>query len=428
MPGRSSSPWLHGCPGSARDSMHFTVTSASVRRFERRAFPRGMSSSKVLRFATASVFFLVLSGPGSAAAECAVSGTTPRLDVPAITCEVGEPCVISIDLSLADPPDEETIKTAIATLTSDKAITCTACSVETPAGYGNCAFNPATCGFFLGDAFDQTNELSEGTIASISLTCDVPGSHDLDLETVSFGSPAGSPVEGCGQAATLTCEIPCAADGDCAALDDPCNVGVCSSGTDTCTTIPRDDGAPCSLCPETLDSFCHTASRAKLDYNEKKAGKEQMGLRWQKIQAAISQADFGDPIGDDTVVSSCIYDDSGSLVHEFSVARAGDDCAGKPCWKSKGTRGYGYIDKDGSSSGVSKVDYLSGDVGRGKAAVKGKNDEKKGLTQLPAGLASALSGNVAPTIQMITDSGFCVGATLNDIRDDGPSRYRAQKR
>jgi hypothetical protein len=29
---------------------------------------------------------------------------------------------------------------------------------------------------------------------------------------------------------------------------------------------------------------------------------------------------------------------------------------------------------------------------------------------------------------MITEAGFCVGATLNDVKDDGPSRYRAQKR
>jgi hypothetical protein len=153
-----------------------------------------------------------------------------------------------------------------------------------------------------------------------------------------------------------------------------------------------------------------------------------MNLRWQKVQTAITQADFGDPTVDDTVVANCIYDDLGSLVHEFVVARAGDTCAGKPCWKTKGTRGYGYVDKGGSATGISKMDYLSGDAGRGKAAVKGKNDAKKGRTSLPAGIAAALAGNSAPTIQMLTDSGFCVGATLNQVREDGPLRYRAQKR
>jgi hypothetical protein len=401
--------------------MEATATSASRYRI-------GPSSFRRSGLVAAVASLLILFHPDTSQALCTDPETTPRLDVPAVVCEVGAPCTVSIDLSLAEPPNEESIKSTNATLVSNKAITCATCSVETPAGYGNCAFNAGSCTFFLGDAFDLVNEFFEGTIATVSLTCDAPGTHILDLADVSFGSDTGFPIAGCGQSATLSCVISCDEDGDCSSLDDSCNVGVCAGANGTCTTIPRDDGAACSLCPDTLDSFCHDAARAKLDYNEKKAGKEKMNLRWQKIEAVTARGDYGDPIDDDTVVSACIYDDSGSLVREFVVDRAGATCAGKACWKAKGDRGYGYTDKDASAIGISKMDYMSGDAGRGKAAAKGKNDAKKGLASLPAGVASALGGNTAPTIQMITEAGFCVGATLNDVKDDGPSRYRAQKR
>ena len=116
------------------------------------------------------------------------------------------------------------------------------------------------------------------------------------------------------------------------------------------------------------------------------------------------------------------------MIQEFIVNRAGDLCDGKDCWKEKGNKGYGYKDKEASAAGVSKIEYLSGNPGKGSAKTKGKNDAKKGLTSLPTGVAAALSGNMSPTIQMLTSDGFCVSATLNEIKEDDPFRFRAQKR
>ncbi len=382
-----------------------------------------------LRLGIVAALALMAWAPTVAQAVCADPGMTPRLDVPLVTCALGQPCAVPIDLALDDFPNEERVKTVSATLTSNKAMTCVTCSVQSPAGYGNCIFNAGACSFFLGDPFDVVNEFGEGTLANLSLTCDELGIHDLDLTATTFGDSDGGLVEGCGQAAAISCGIGCDDDLDCSSLGDQCHVGVCDGGNSVCTTTLLSEEPACAIsCPVVLDPFCLDAGRAKFDYNEKRAGREKMNLRWLKIATATTQADYGDPLNGAMSVATCIYDDAGSLVQEFLVDRAGEVCAGKPCWKTKGTRGYEYKDKETSATGVSKIDYLSGDAGKGRAGTKGKNNAKQGHTSLPTGVAAALSGNPALTIQFLTQGGWCVGATLDKIKDDGPLRFRAQKR
>ena len=409
--------------------MIVTVSSALGRRLA--CFASGRWMSFALRSGIVTAFSLALTAWNSTAAQavCADPGTTPRLDVPAVTCALGQPCNVSIDLSLDDFPNEERVKTVSATLTSDNAITCASCSVQSPAGYGNCIFNAGACALFLGDPFDTVNEFGEGTLANITLTCDELGIHDLDLTGATFGDSDGGVIEGCGRAAAISCGIACDDDLDCSSLDDQCHVGVCDGGTSVCTkTLVGEDPSCAISCPDTLDPFCLDAGRAKFDYNEKRVGREKMNLRWQKIATATTQADYGDPLNGATSVATCIYDDAGILAREFVVDRAGDVCAGKPCWKTKGTRGYEYKDKETSATGISKIDYLSGDAGKGRASTKGKNNAKQGHTSLPTGVVASLNGSTALTIQVLTEDGWCVGATLDEIKEDGPLRFRAQKR
>ncbi|MFT4569424.1 MAG: hypothetical protein ACI8TX_000642 [Hyphomicrobiaceae bacterium] len=183
-----------------------------------------------------------------------------------------------------------------------------------------------------------------------------------------------------------------------------------------------------AACPATPALGCLTGGRASIQYNEKKAGKEKMKLKLTNIEEATVQGDFGDPVNSFTEVALCIYDDFSDLVQEFVVARAGDTCAGKPCWKAKGTKGYGYKDKDVATQGVAKIGLKSGDAGKGKADALGKNNVAKGQTSLPLGVVAALGGNVSPTIQLITGEGVCVGATMNTLKKDDGLIYIALKK
>jgi hypothetical protein len=94
----------------------------------------------------------------------------------------------------------------------------------------------------------------------------------------------------------------------------------------------------------------------------------------------------------------------------------------------KGTKGWGYQDKGASAAGVSKIGYGAGDPGKGKADAAGANNAAKGLTALPAGVAAALAGNAAPTMQLVTSDGLCIGATMTEVTKDAGGVYQARKK
>jgi hypothetical protein len=179
----------------------------------------------------------------------------------------------------------------------------------------------------------------------------------------------------------------------------------------------------CALVPAT---GCNVAAQAKLDVNEKKAGKEKTKLQWKKLADATVQGDFGDPVAGTTAVAICIYNDADALVQEYIVDRATEQCAGKDCWKAKGTKGYGYKDKDNSSDGIAKIGMKAGDPTKGKTDAQGKNNSAKSQTSLPVGVVAKLTGSLAPTIQMVTSDGFCSTATMNTVKKDEATRYSAQ--
>lgn len=126
----------------------------------------------------------------------------------------------------------------------------------------------------------------------------------------------------------------------------------------------------------------------------------------------------------------CIFNDAGTLLSQQQVVvdRAGQTCGKKPCWKATGKQGLAYQDKTAAADGVTKLQFVGGAAAKGKASAQGKNDVAKGLTHLPTGIASALSGNTAPTIEMITSDGLCIGATMNKVGKDEGGQYNAQKK
>src|SRR4029077_11609915 len=137
---------------------------------------------------------------------------------------------------------------------------------------------------------------------------------------------------------------------------------------------------------------------------------------------------FGDPVGGSTIAALCVFNDAGAQVGELIVDRAGQTCGTKPCWKPTGKQGLAYQDKMASAAGVTKIGFVGGAVGKGKAKAQGKNNAAKGLTSLPTGLSAALTGNTSPTIELVTSDGLCVGAKMNRVVKDEALRYKAQKK
>ena len=200
------------------------------------------------------------------------------------------------------------------------------------------------------------------------------------------------------------------------------NTVTTTTSTSSTTTTTLSEVATCPAAP---DPGCIGAVRAKMQYSEKSAGREKMKIQWSALDDDTEQADFGDPVDGETGIAACIYDDADLLVGEFQVDRAGEDCAGKPCWKRKGTKGYGYKDKNGSDDGIGKLSLLAGEAGRGKASISGKNNSKKAQFDLPTGVVAGLTLQIEPTLQILAGDGVCISAKINSVvKDDGVS-YKA---
>jgi len=111
---------------------------------------------------------------------------------------------------------------------------------------------------------------------------------------------------------------------------------------------------------------------------------------------------------------------------DASVDRARQPCGGKPCWQAKAGKTYDYRDRDGSADGLSKIRYIPGAAGKGRADARGRNNAAKGRTGLPSGIVAQLTGNTTPTMQMITSNGLCLGATMNRVKKSTADTYKAQ--
>ena len=224
---------------------------------------------------------------------------------------------------------------------------------------------------------------------------------------------------------TTTTDAVCSAcDGSCLTCDGPTATD-CTSCSATRQLVA---GTCQSLCGTAPNPSCLPAAQAKLQADEKTAGKEKLQLQWKKIAPATTRASFGDPVTGNTVAVACVFDDGGAFVGEYLVDRGSQTCDGKPCWKLTGKEGYAYSDKTASASGIAKMKFAGGDPNKGQAAAQGKNDAGKGLSSLPTGLVGALTGNTAPTIELVTNDGLCVGATMNKVTKDEGGQYKAQRK
>lgn len=192
---------------------------------------------------------------------------------------------------------------------------------------------------------------------------------------------------------------------------------------DACDNSGSGGSVACGAAPQ---ASCLVAGQASIQSSEKTMGKEQLKLQWKTITTATGQTSFGNPLSGPFAATACLYDDMDALIGSFPVDNA--TCGTKPCWKAKGTKGWGYQDKLASDAGIAKIGFGSGVAGKGSASVQGKNDAAKGLASLPPGLVGMLAGQTHPTMQLLTGGGFCVGATMSEVTKDDGLQYKARKK
>lgn len=160
---------------------------------------------------------------------------------------------------------------------------------------------------------------------------------------------------------------------------------------------------------------------------EKAAGKERLKVVLKGFRAGLLPQQLGDPEDGTTAYRLCVYDAADTLAAALTVDRAGETCGSKPCWKALGTTGWKYRDTQASSDGVNRLIAKSGS-GKARVLFSGRNDPKKGLTSLPTGIAAALSGGQQATVRVLTSDADCFGTTLDRVRKDSGSFYKATAR
>lgn len=124
-----------------------------------------------------------------------------------------------------------------------------------------------------------------------------------------------------------------------------------------------------------------------------------LAWKWNKGDATAVAA-FGDPLATSNV-RLCVYDGPSQTLVTGTIAPAGGTCGKKPCWKSTGTKGFGYNNKLRTPSGLQVVKLKAGDPGKASALAKGKGD----LLAIPA---LPLTGPVL--VQLSIDGGGCFEA------------------
>ena len=185
---------------------------------------------------------------------------------------------------------------------------------------------------------------------------------------------------------------------------------------DNCPTAPNplqedvdDDGSgdACDLsshgCPHEPLVGCKAPvedGKSQLIVKDKSPDKsDALVWKWQKGDATVA-ADFGDPLASSDV-RVCLYDGATRDFAAGAIAPAGGTCAGKPCWKPIGAKGFLYSDKALTPTGIQSLKLLGGPAGKAAILAKLKGD----LVDVPA---LPVAGPVL--VQVSSDGGACFEA------------------
>ena len=150
-------------------------------------------------------------------------------------------------------------------------------------------------------------------------------------------------------------------------------------------------------------------------------GRDLVSWKWTR-GAATALADFGDP-SVDTGFALCVYEDQtgfSRVEHVVdSAIEPGGTCAGLPCWKDAGAKGFRYKDKDATPDGVKRLVLKPGAGGKAKIAAKGVG---VGLAQPALPLAPPVR------VQLQASNGECWESVFEagDVQKSTPQTFVAK--
>jgi hypothetical protein len=122
--------------------------------------------------------------------------------------------------------------------------------------------------------------------------------------------------------------------------------------TATGTATPTTTNTPSGICPVTPQPGCQAPAtfKKRLRINDKR---DIVTWRW-RTSGNVPLADFGDPLNTSDY-SLCVYAGAAPTRVMELKAPAGGTCGSKPCWKSRGAKGFRYRDKDKTPSGIVRL-------------------------------------------------------------------------
>jgi hypothetical protein len=122
------------------------------------------------------------------------------------------------------------------------------------------------------------------------------------------------------------------------------------TATESATPTPTD--TPSGICALTPVAGCQPPQTFKKRLRIS-AKKDLVTWKW-RTTGNIDVADFGDPLNF-TDYSFCVYAGAPPTRIMELKAPAGGTCGTKPCWKSRGAKGFRYKDKDRTPSGIVRL-------------------------------------------------------------------------
>jgi hypothetical protein len=225
---------------------------------------------------------------------------------------------------------------------------------------------------------------------------------------------------------------PCASAQEDLPFDDPDSVGLDNDG-DGAADYPADSDCPVPATPTPTPTpgvacgpapamGCIASGKGSLLVDEKNVGKEKVKVTLGKLEPAVTQGQFGDPVNGTTAYALCIYDAADVLRGEYSLIQAGAMCGDKPCWKAVSDKGYAYKDKDATADGIAQAKLNGGDAGKGAVKIQGKNSSGNLPTGVVAGLLNNPSG---ATVQILSSNLACFSIDLTEIKKADSTVFQA---
>ena len=236
---------------------------------------------------------------------------------------------------------------------------------------------------------------------------------DFNACTLGDVCAGGSCTPGLPGPAGVECEL----DGDLCSLES-CDAGGNCLATGECSDC-------CAGCvAEPAECKNPTVPGAKVHLRHIAGPVDIARFNWRRGEQT-ELADLGNPVTD-TDYTLCVYFEpypyNGTLELAYrATAPAGGTCAGQPCWRVNGTRGFTYKDRELTPDGLNLVKLKVGATGFASAIVKGKGPNLK-IAFLGDGTGGGLG---TPIIQLRSSDAGCFEAYFPTATRNGAYEFKS---